>query len=365
MSRKRPASAIFEPNNNDSDTRMKEKKRRTMEMRLMAQLQSDFTEKMIVPIKSPNGQPTSRSGRKINKVEALSPRRQHKSATDARTDQCEQQKSTLSKRKVRKVFSIHHICANAMLRLVSNQQSSVLIKSPIQKLISVTKIGLDNNQFQSQPTESSMNTEPEIVDLCTDVSVSEQNFVAQMADDAKTESINDSLSHLGSVDYDVKLKPYFIDKFSHGIKSIESAKIIDEIDLTSSPDCSEHGDDTKSNNSDAQRFAVTTIETNSMAHRLNVSQDKTDSPKTFTTSVAKSNISTSHSSNANLSSDDPFSEERSDDCVIAECDDEATSSVDNWYIGQIVWAALFAYPFWPAIIFNEEESQTFRKGKLV
>lgn len=341
MLRKRPASAMVEPNNNDGETQPMAKKRRTMSKRLMAQLQSDFTEKMIVPIKSPNGQPTNRFGRKINKIEPQNSPRQRKSTTTNHSDQQSNPKTSSSKRKVRKVFSIHKIGAtHSHLRLVSNRQSSVLTKSPIQKLISVSKIGLNNNnQFQTQLSDNSMNTEPEISDMSTDVSVSEPNLVTLMTD-CMTESNNDSLTDFSTTDFEVKLKPFII-----------PTEIIDEIDLTSSPEGSEHGDDTKST-----------------TNQSNASQDKTDSPRKL--AMFGEMLSASiDSSNSNLFNDDKsFSEGKSDDCVITGYIHEDLSrdfcSTDDWYVGQIVWAALFGYPFWPAIIFNEKESQTFRKGNF-
>lgn len=364
MSRKRPASAIVEPNNNDSDLQPMGKKRRTMNERLMAQLQSDFTEKMITPIKSPNGQPTSRSGRKIHKNESQnSPQRQRKSTTAAlNADQCLSQKTSRSKRKVRKVFSIHSMGANnALLRLVSNRQSTVLIKSPIQKLISVSKIGLNNNnQFQTQLTESSINTAREINDMGADVSVSAPSSVALLTD-CSTESNNSSSTDFGQMDFEINLKPFIIQN------STLPAQIIDEIDLTSSPEGSEHGDDTKSNCSGTQSKSFSVSDTYSMTHRSNASQDNTDSPKKIGTPGEMN--SASIGSDTNLFNDDKsFSEGKSDDCVITSYVDEAHNSdvcsTDDWCVGQIVWAALFGYPFWPAIIFNEKESQTFRKGKF-
>lgn len=338
-----------------------------MTKRLMVQLQSDFTEKMITPIKSPNGQPTSRFGRKINKIESPNSPRQRKLTTVSPADQDSHRKISLSKRKVRKVFSIHNIGAgaNTVLRLVSNRQSSVLTKSPIQKLISVTKIGLNNNQFQTQLTDNSQNTEPEIIDLSiglTDVSVSESHFVAFM-----TESNIDSSTDLGTVDFEDNLKSFILEKSFRGIKSTEPTEIIDEIDLTSSPEGSEHGDDTKSNNGDTHPKSFFTTETDTMIHRSNASQDKTDSPKKIASPVDM--ISASIDTDLHLFNDDKsFSEGKSDDCVITDYDDEAHNSgvcsTDDWCVGQIVWAALFGYPFWPAIIFNEKESQTFRKGKF-
>lgn len=382
MSRKRPASAIVEPNNNDNDTQSMDKKRRTMTKRLMAQLESDFTEKMITPLKSPNGQPTSRFGRTINKIDSQnSSPRKRKSITPSHADQYSNQKrASLSKRKVRKVFSIHRIDSgggtpNAVLRLVSNRQSPVLTKSPIQKLISVSKIGLNNNnQFQTQltnTTENSINsnstsTEPEINDVSTDVSLSDAtNFVTVKTDYGSMESNNDLSSTDFEKDDDCE------DKLT---KYVISSRVIDEIDLTSSTEGSERGDDTKSNHSDdTQSKSYSTCETYPMAHRLNASQEKTDSPKKITEPDGADSggemISISASnSDLNLFNDDKsFLEGKSDDCVITGYVDESHNSdvcsTDDWHVGQIVWAAIFGYPFWPAIIFNEKESQTFRKGK--
>lgn len=353
MSRKRRASVIDEPNNNDGETEM-DKKRCTMKQRLISQLKSDFTAKVLTPIKSPDGQPTSRFGRKITKIDWQQVPRQRKSG-GLQVDQHSRQKTSLSKRKVRKTFSIHNTHVNAVLRLVSNRQPSVLTKSPIQKLISVTKIGLNTNQFQTIPTDNRSNSEPIIIDLCKDVSVSEATLVT-LTTDYKSDSKNDSSTTSGTVDYEDNLKQYVLDK---------KGEVIDEIDLTSSPDGSECGDDnqTVSINDDTQPNAFPANEADSIADRSSGSPDKTDSQKNLT--ISDNTFSASLDSDANLfDGDKAFSDGKSDDCIITDNGFIHNCSTSNRYVGQIVWAALCSYPFWPAIVFNDEESKTFRKGEL-
>lgn len=324
MVRKRRASLMDECNNNESVSISKEKKRRTMENRLKAQLQSEFTDKIIKTIQPPEGFETSRSGRRINKIESPNNRVYKLMTTE---------KSVRNKRKVRKVFCIHNIDDNASLRFVSNCQSTALTKSPIQKLISVNKNGLNNDQFQTQLIEKSVNTEPPIIDLCSEISTPDSSGIAQMDEVKKTNDGTESVQI--AIDYEQDLKTYHLLKRRTRTESIQ---IVDEVDLTSSTDGSEGGEDDKP------------IEPDSTSHF------KTDFPEAIQTTDMPTSTTESDAVSMN---DKPFSECTSDDCVIADVGD--SDSTENWHIGQIVWAAL-PY-FWPAVIFNCEEEDSFRKGK--
>lgn len=371
MSRKRPISGVDECNNNDTETQM-EKRRRTTEERLRAQLQSDFTEKMIVPI-TPDG-PHSRFGRKIK---SISPSHQKNNQVTA------EQSPSLSKRKVRKVFSIHNLSADAnRLRLVSNRPTTVLAKSPIQKLISVTKNGLknDDDQFQKQPTDNSTNSESPIIDLCYELSASEPIFFVET--DEKTD-VNDSApSELVDIEDYLKVSHLLVEDYlKKRNRRTESHDIIDEIDLTSSTEGSEVGDnaDTKSNDIETScslelKNSLTSETASSPVS--NASQNKTESPspKKITTQTPMAEVSItltdcvrSTSINSDAISDKPFSEGTSDDCVIADADDDQSDfdSTDNWYAGKIVWASLAGFSFWPAVVFNSEDDNTFHRGKLI
>lgn len=365
MSRKRRHSVMEECNNNyDTQAESDEKRKRKME-RLQAQLKSDLTERITEKIKSPDGKPTSRSGRVV---------RQSLTANDRKSNMTEHTQS-LSKRKVRKVFSIHKPSTNAYLRLVSNRPTTVFAKSPIQKLISVTKIGLNNHhhQFQRQSIENTKNT---VLVSTTTISMSdrietthaEAKCCGQLAEMIET---NDSMQS-EPVDFEESLKVYHLLK-NRGHRT-ESFEIIDEIDLTSSTEGSEGGFDTKSHdNIEFNTFSTTEMASTPMS---TASSEKTDSPKIFAAPAELANVSIALTdcvrsprliSDSILYDDKPFSDGTSDDCVIADYDDTHSEhgTSDNWYVGQIVWAALFGYPFWPAIIFNSQDEHTFCKGKLI
>lgn len=372
MSRKRPISALDECNNNDTETQSMKKKRRTAEQRLEAILKSDFTEKMITPSKSNEGQPTSRFGRTLKL--SISPQIEKDSPNIA------EQSSSLSKRKVRKVFSIHNPYANAQcrIRLVSNRPTTALDKSPIQKLISHTKIGLNNDdQFQNKSTD-------QIIDLTL---TSEPNFIIQMDG---TINAKDSLE-LGPVDVEDNVKAFQIEKDYPIISRSDSLESIDKIDLTTSTEGSEDGNDndmdfhnefadTRSNAMEIEELELDQNDINLDASKTvsssisNASQNKTESPKTFAIHAETDKLSItltdcvrssmSMNSDALMYSDKPFSEGASDDCVIADADDDNGDfdQIENLNVGKIVWAALYGYPFWPAMVFNSTDEHTFRKG---
>lgn len=364
MSRKRRHSTMEECNNNDtpSESNLDIKRKQRKLERLSAQLKSDLTEKMTEALKSPEGEPTTRFGRKV--------RKQFIPANDLKYKTMMECTQSQSKRKVRKIFSIHNPSANASLRLVSNHPTTVFAKSPIQKLISVTKIGLKNDQFQKQAIDNSINIELPTIDTCQhNADITKATEPTILSQHHKNGDAIDSVETT-PVDFEDNLKVYHLLKNrSH---QSDSLLIIDEIDLTSSTEGSEHGFDTKSQDkTEIDTFATTERSTSPVS---NASQNKTNSPKIFATPAKLANLSIALTDcvrstpipDAIVYSDKPFSDGTSDDCVIADCDDihSDDESTDNWQIGQIVWAALFGYPFWPAIIFNSEDEQIFRKGNL-
>lgn len=367
MTRKRRISD--DDNNNESNTTPKAKRIRTSEQRLISQLQSDFTDKMIIPLASPEGQLTSRSGRKINKVDIRSPPTKKSMSSPAAAKAAAaaaEQSNKPSKRKVRKPFSIHNI--NAWLRFVSNlnRQSSVFTKSPIQKLISVNKIGLNNDHFQTQLNDKNVSTTQPIIDLCTEMSAYDTNCVIQVEEKMEPNEPNvGTETEQLAIDYECDLKTF------HLLRArADSIQIIDEVDLTSSTDGSENGDVEKINNNEPVRLTPISFpksEADSTSLSPKTSPIKTDLPKSveiinIANPISDCAISTSGSDAISVN-DKPFSECTSDDCVIADSSD--SDSTENWHNGQIVWAALQSFPFWPAVIFNCTEENTFKKGKIL
>ncbi|XP_055324412.1 nuclear receptor binding SET domain protein isoform X2 [Sitodiplosis mosellana] len=321
MTRKRRRSTMNECNNNDSEAIPKGKRRRTMGQRIMAQLQSDFTDKMIIPLASPEGQPTSRFGRKINTVE--SPNNRIKKMLT-------QQSKTQSKRK-------------------------------------------------TQLNENKVSTNQPIIDLCTEVSTYDTNCIGQMDEKMETheESAGTETAQM-AIDYEDDLKTFHLVGPMKFRARAESIQIVDEVDLTSSTDGSVSGDDDKSNNNESEQFTQTLIpfplseadSTSSPPPPLpppNASHKKTDLPKlieiiNISHPISDCAISTSGSDAISVN-DKPFSECTSDDCVIADGGD--SDSTENWHVGQIVWAALASFPFWPAVVFNSEEEHTFQKDNQI
>lgn len=377
MTRKRPASEMLECNNNDTQTISRERKRRTTELRLQKQLQSDFTDKMIKPNTSPEGQRIGRSGRKIIPNESPPINQDCK--------QMIQQSIKPSKRKVRKLFSIHNITEFPTLRLVSNRQSTVLAKSPIEKLIYKTKNGLKHNQFQSQPNDKCNNTITTIDELGSPLLADNSKNINETATDEKQDACNEIASiQYEAVDYEKQLKTYHLVRPMDGI---DSGKIIEEIDLISLTDGSDNDDEyAKTHSQQPISMPVSQLPSSEpdSTSSPNTTHSKTDTPKptevTNFTDVSEvtditevtselTNISnpisdcavSTSESDAILMNEKPYSECTSDDCIIA--DDDEDDSSENWHVGQLVWAALKGSSFWPALIFNHPDKHIFRAGK--
>lgn len=144
------------------------------------------------------------------------------------------------------------------------------------------------------------------------------------------------------------LRPHLLQK-----PLIENIKIID---LTCSSDESDCDDEPITVTDDTKASEWVPIDTDSPT--------VTDTP---IDTVTTGSISNGTDTNVhNDGEDSAFSDEKCDDSITT--DDQINtidvSSTNSLHVGQIVWAALFGYPFWPAIIFNDTESQTFRKGKF-
>ncbi|XP_031620271.1 probable histone-lysine N-methyltransferase Mes-4 isoform X2 [Contarinia nasturtii] len=328
--RKRPASPLIEYNNNNDEV-TREKRRRIMESRLKSQLESNFTDKMIVPLTSPDGT-RSRYGRKISPVEVQN-NEQRKSMTT--------QSSGQSKRKVRKVFSIHNT-SSELLRFVSDYQTST------------QQIEMDNN--------SNSNTDI-IFDLCSENSATSnsiptmdeniQNIRFETVIKSEYKIPNDSLV---SLEMEIDVEDFLTtttvirEKYvSH--QSTDSNEILDQVDLTSSTEGSVGGDDDKSTLPDENVNPPDNDETDILKiHEIVHGSNQ----------ISDYGILTSGSDEVSTN-EKTFSECTSDDCVMAEfCDSD---SLENYHYGQIVWAALPA--FWPAVISNCEHEEIFKKDNLI
>lgn len=328
------AAAVDEFNNNNSDVLIGRKRRRTMEQRLQAQLQSDFTDKVIVPFSSPDGQTTSRSGRSIKHSETVIKLKRKSNV------------QSISKRKVRKIFSIHNINENGCLRFV-NCTTVDSPKGPIQKLISITKNGLNNDQFQGGP-----------------VSPSNSTHIEQM------DSTDNSVTQCDGTDFEDSIKAHRLKK------AYEPAQVeindIELVNLVSSPEGSE-GADTSNDTyflSEGYSLNLTPMVETDAIILMDVTQDnKTDSSTEFKSNdlIGKSNSPFNSDASSSKEDTDEFTptlEYNSEDCVIIEAGEKQNfDSSDQWRCGQIVWASLHRYPFWPAIITNDDEEQCFKKGK--
>lgn len=336
MTRKRPASPLInELNNNNDDEIKREKRRRTME-HLKSQLQSNFTDKMIVPIASPDG---LRSTRRNYRVSPVQKNQQQILMTT--------QSNGHSKRKVRNVFSIHKT-NRELLRFVSNR--TTIFKDPIDKLIKSNKNRLIDDQFQTQQNDTEINID---IDLCSDNSAS--NSIAGMDDNIQNNRCETVIkSDFDPNDTAIDVEDYLHLSLVQRKRSISyenlsnSNEIVAEVDLTSSTDGSIGGDDEKT---DVKFIPIDIDETDHLKIQENVqhSNQISDYGTSGSGSDAISTISKT------------FSECASDDCVISEyCESD---SLANWHNGQMVWAALPG--FWPAVIFNCKNEQTFQKGMRI
>lgn len=370
MSRKRSASTANECNNNVNETLSSAKKRR---LGLVEQLQSNLTPKMIEPIKLPDGQPTTRFGRMIN--------RKSEKQKNHKNNPLTEQSQSFIRRKVRKVSSLHNI--NPQLRLVKFNESTVFAQSPIYKSISITKIGLNNNQFQTHLIDKSTSTSSNaniITKVMRNTAVMSDFYTnsvsivpttekpAQVVANTTTTTTSDSLG-LGEIDFEDDLNKISYHLVRKRCARTESIQIIDEIDLTELTDHSDDdNDDNKSNSDEAERLFYPSFPTpEADSTSLDASLNKTDSGMTqaiitetdinIAKPISDCAISTSDP-NAISFNDKAFSESTNDDCIITECSN--IDSTDNWRIGQIVWAAL--PKFWPAIICNDRNQ--FQKGNF-
>lgn len=365
MSRKRSVSTSNECNNNVSVPPTKQQR---VEMRLKAQLRSDLTEKMITPVKTTDGQRTTRSGRlSIQKIETP-PKMHINKPTMTENSQ------SLNKRKVRKFRSIQNL--NRQLRFVKFNESTItpiFAQSPIYKSISNTKIGLNNDQFQTQ-----------LIDKCTKTDTHASHATVVTDSYADCNSISNSIGKIematmnttadvpiehGAIDFEDDIKSYRLVRKSR----TESIQIIDEIDLTlsdhsdieaddkSSIDCTEHLCAEVHPISEAD----STSPTDDGAPEKKTDMDKSllaaviaNEPNVYTIKpISDCEISTSNP-DANSFNDQAFSESTNDDCIMMDCTN--VDSTDSWQVGQIVWAALPT--FWPAIICKENNE--FQRGTV-
>lgn len=359
MKRKFSLSETDECNNNGIETIQEPKRRRMdIEHRLKKQLQSDFTDKMILPLTSPEGQPTSRSGRKINFIETTS-HKSRKSMTTTTTT------SKTSKRKVRTPNSLYTNNGNANLRLVSKRQSTILAKSPIDKLINQTKHQLKTDQFQSQLTEKSTCSDTSIIEVRSEFRIMNSDCITQTDKYMDTNTGTEPMQYDddGLVDFEERLKKYHVSKRPKSETKIEiTNEPVEQIDLTNSD--SEIEDDEPMDEQKPESFSTLEADSTSspdasIQNENQFQRDITNSNEIINISspVSESVTSTSKS-DAIVLNDKPYSD--CDDCIIA--DEYASDSTESWHVGQIVWAALAGFNFWPAVIFNDTDENTFQKG---
>lgn len=124
-----------------------------------------------------------------------------------------------------------------------------------------------------------------------------------------------------------------------------------------------------------KKFPTSPTDSNNSISSDNNATHKTDSDRQL--SLATSNeaiVSNSISESLQFTSvsygdslhDEAFLRYSSDEdcCTLSkDCSNDEHLTDNDWHAGQIVWAALQGYSFWPAIVFTCENEQTFRKGK--
>lgn len=287
--------------------------------RLMRELLSSFTPKMLSPAKVDDG-PTSRSGRKIRKSTLLLYSEKTKSNLSARLSL----RASPNKRKVRKIFSIHRNKSNPELRFVSVLQSESqpsYIEPKALELINMNKSGKTNRQFQENNTATNLNNTIPMVDLSEDSNTNEKEF-DHHSDNASTSNEKQEAHEAQEVDFE-SMPIHIIKKLLY----VDQNDVIDVVDLTSSADSNDAIDDIDMNS------CSISLE-QSYAAKIPPPQDQT---------------STSGISSDSNSFNDFTSVDNIDDTL---------------QVGEVVWASIGRSPFWPALISESKDEHTtgFMKG---
>lgn len=350
MKRKISLSETDECNNNGIETIQQAKRRRITSSveYIKKQLQSDLTDKMILPLASPDGKRTSRAARPLHFIKPT--------FTACKSMRATTVTSKASKRKVRTPNSLDTNNGNASLRLVSKRQITVL--SPIDKLINQTKHQLKTDQFQSQ-----LNEKTTISDTFS-VEVSSLKELKNMNSDCvtKTEPIE-----YGLVDFEEPLTTYRVKRPENEPTHTLESESVEKIDLTNTDseieEENEPIEDMKPESFSTLEFADSTSSLDaSIPHADQFHQDIEHINEVINISSPVSDSVTSTSkSDAIVHNDKPYSD--SDDCIIADVYN--SDATESWHVGQIVWAALPGFTYWPAIIFNNAEHNTFHNGNCL
>lgn len=357
MSQKRKFDAASEADDQRNVQIEKKKKRQ----RILAELDTDLTEKVIAIKKSPDGVNTTRSGRIINSRVTSLPPTPHR-LTKPR-----------NKRKVHKIYSLHYCKLNPFLRLILCRQETNSNNSIIDKLIKLTKQGLNQHQFQAMPLSSEnhdQNKNTAAEPICCDVAKTKQistindNSNADDedddADDASNETIDKNIENDSIIsDVEKQLPVNLVTVFE---------PLIETIDLTDESDIFELTDE-----SDAVDAVIMDVDTIIAAEPSNTFTEIIDSNSDLIVETTNSDdhllvetaLNTNESSIMELDHDS-FVKPISDLNSAIIFNQEMNNNLNEYQVGDLVWAAAAGFRFWPAFICNspDYENECYLKGNI-
>lgn len=308
-----------------------EKKRK----RVLADLQSNLTEKMTTVKSSPNGLPTSRFGRVISSPPEPRISFELRSSSFGRMIRSPQRRksylTSLNKRKVHKIHSLHHCELNPNLRLISREEINSK-NSIVDKLITVTKQKLNDHQFQTLPLVQS--------DECN------LNSTETAPNDNADFEVDLPINVVG---------PFRSTKSKDQLDESETKMVDMIIDLTDQSDIFD------SVNSNEHLNCAPINSTEPLNSRSDSPAESVECISKATSSISKS-ISTPSMVLSDTISMDP------EQYAPVEIDNENTNSEMNnnsneFKIGDIVWAAATGFRFWPAIVWNSND-ESYMEGNF-
>lgn len=267
--------------------------------RILDQLVSDFTPQMISPTKT-NG-PCSRSGRRIFTSPIVSTPSPH-----------------INKRKVYKIFSIHNDKLNPLLRLVSHRPTAI-DTSPIVKLLNLNEIQMHNRSQDNEQMDKSLSEQCSAIDAFACVS-SESGIC-----------MNDQV---------VTAEPTFLLSSQYCSSDSANASSSDVVILNETEDL--------------EIITIDLTETETASPNDSYFDDGNDSMENLAEQIQSV---TADSQWHDIKTNNCQSEENID---YEELIDAMPLGIENkfapcsvempWPAGELVWAALSTFPFWPAIV---------------
>lgn len=348
--------------NDESHNEQEQQKKR--KYRILDDLKSNLTPKMLSPTEVTNG-PKSRYGRQIK----YKPNFLIKQNTlfDVST-----QSSPINKRKVYKIFSIHNNKINPCLRLVSNRLTT-FERSPIDKLIKKTKNRM-KNQFQAslQTDDVQSNHPDEIIDLCCNEN--DTNIENELQHET-TDPIENITTFVLAKKHCLSIDDEQIILNRRLICDDYGDDVIDNIDLTGSDNEIEAMDTNVDENLSTDADEDKDIDErnnykneNEIENEIEMKIENMDDNQ-LAMELPESTIDSGVNFTAINTLDSLLSDDNCNPSSDKNNYDNNNSIVDNnnkWNNGDLVWAAMTSYPFWPAIVSKPlDEQSSHLKGNFV